>query len=138
MINFVNKESESLLSRLSHRFSTAAADPGMSAAVRSLGLFDVLSNTPAEFSVAPAEQRQVCLVSMPVYALALRNPVRNAGNLSQNSYRQRTLIPDQSVAPDGFARERSGSLLSLNSEIHAQAFVDPLVLNELMRHQEGI
>jgi hypothetical protein len=60
------------LPRISHGLSTAAANPGMSTALRSLGLLDVLSSTPAEPSVAR-------LVSMPVYAASLRNPVRNAG-----------------------------------------------------------
>jgi hypothetical protein len=40
------------LARISHRLSTAAADPGMSTALRSLGLLDVLSSTPAGPSVA--------------------------------------------------------------------------------------
>ncbi len=38
------------LARISHRLSTAAADPGMSAALRSVGFLDVLSSTPAESS----------------------------------------------------------------------------------------
>ena len=55
-------------------FSTtaAAADPGMSSALRSVGLLDVLSRTPAGPSVAR-------LVSTPNYAASLRNLVRNAG-----------------------------------------------------------
>ena len=60
------------LARISHRLSTAAAYPGMSTALRSFGLLDVLSSTPAEPSVAR-------LVSMPVCAASLRNPLRNAG-----------------------------------------------------------
>jgi hypothetical protein len=40
------------LTRISHKFSTAAADPGMFTALRSLGLLDVLSSTPAGPSVA--------------------------------------------------------------------------------------
>jgi hypothetical protein len=56
----------------SKQVSTAAADPGMSAALRSVGLLDVLSSTPAEPSVAR-------LVSMPVCAASLRILVRNAG-----------------------------------------------------------
>ena len=60
------------LTRISHRLSTAAADPGMSTALRSVGLLDVLSSTSAGPSVAR-------LVSMPVCAASLRNPVRNAG-----------------------------------------------------------
>ena len=50
----------------------AAADPGMSVASRSVGFLDVQSSTPAEPSVAR-------LVSMPVCAASLRNPMRNAG-----------------------------------------------------------
>ncbi|MGA2264141.1 MAG: hypothetical protein ABSH28_22245, partial [Acidobacteriota bacterium] len=60
------------LTRISHQVSTAAADTGMSTALRSVGLLDVLSSTPAEPSVAR-------LVSMPVCAASLRNLVRNAG-----------------------------------------------------------
>ena len=62
------------LARTSHGLSTAAADSGMSTALRSVGLLDVLSSTPAE----PAVARRV---SMPVCAASLRNPVRNAGQL---------------------------------------------------------
>ena len=61
-----------MLARISHGVSTAAADPGMSTALRSVGLLDVLSSTPAGPSVAR-------LVSTPVCAASLRNPVRNAG-----------------------------------------------------------
>ena len=39
------------LARISHGLSTAAADPGMSTALRSVGFLDVLSNTPAESSL---------------------------------------------------------------------------------------
>ena len=38
------------LTRFSHGLSTAAADPGMSTALRSVGFLDVLSSTPAESS----------------------------------------------------------------------------------------
>jgi hypothetical protein len=41
-----------VLARISHGLFTAAADPGMSIALRSVGLLDVLSSTPAEPSVA--------------------------------------------------------------------------------------
>jgi len=44
----------------------------MSAALRSVGLLDVLSSTSAGPSVAR-------LVSTPVCAASLRNPVRNSG-----------------------------------------------------------
>jgi hypothetical protein len=60
------------LARISHQLSTAAADPGMSTALRSVRLLDVLSSTPAEPSVAR-------LVSMPVCTASLRNLVRKAG-----------------------------------------------------------
>jgi len=66
------------LTRISHPISTAEADPGMSTALRSLGLLDVLSSTPAGPSVALAEMRQMRLVSMPVCASSLRNLVRKA------------------------------------------------------------
>jgi hypothetical protein len=36
------------LARISHQLATAAADTGMSAALRSVGRLDVLSSTPAE------------------------------------------------------------------------------------------
>ena len=42
--------SSSGLIRISHQVSTAAADPGMSTALRSVGFLDVLSSTPAESS----------------------------------------------------------------------------------------
>ena len=56
------------LTRISHRLSTAAVDPGMSTALRSLGLLDVLSSAPAGPSVALAGKRQMRLVSLPVCA----------------------------------------------------------------------
>ena len=47
-----NEELErQVLTRISHQFSTAAADPGMSTALRSVGFLDVLSSTPAESSL---------------------------------------------------------------------------------------
>ncbi len=60
------------LTRISHQLSTSATDPGMSTALRSVGLLDVLSSTSAGPSVAR-------LVSAPVCAASLRNLVRNAG-----------------------------------------------------------
>jgi hypothetical protein len=39
-----------LLARIIHEGFTAAADPGMPAALRSVGFLDVLSSTPAESS----------------------------------------------------------------------------------------
>jgi hypothetical protein len=60
------------LARISHQLSTAAADPGMSTALRSVGLLDILSSMAA----GPSGAR---LVSMPVCAASLRNLVRNAG-----------------------------------------------------------
>jgi hypothetical protein len=38
------------LARISHQISAAAADPGISTALRSVGFLDVLSSTPAESS----------------------------------------------------------------------------------------
>jgi hypothetical protein len=35
------------LTRISHQLSTVAADPGMAAALRSIGLLDILSSMPA-------------------------------------------------------------------------------------------
>jgi hypothetical protein len=69
----------SILTRISHQISTAAADPGMSPALRSVGLLDILSSMPAGPSFALAGLRQMRLVSMPVCAASLRNQVRNAG-----------------------------------------------------------
>ncbi len=60
------------LARISHQLSTAATDPRMSTALRSVGLLDVLSSTSAGPSVAR-------LVSTPVCAASLRNLVRIAG-----------------------------------------------------------
>jgi hypothetical protein len=59
------------LTRISHGLSTAASDPDMSTALRSVGLLDVMSSTSAVPSVAR-------LVSTPVCAASLQNPVRNA------------------------------------------------------------
>jgi hypothetical protein len=39
------------LTRIIHEASTAAADPGMSTALRSVGFLDVLSSTPAGSSL---------------------------------------------------------------------------------------
>src|SRR5512137_2677646 len=39
-----------MLTRIIHEASTAAADPGLSTALRSVGFLDVLSSTPAESS----------------------------------------------------------------------------------------
>jgi len=44
------------ITRISHRISTAAADPGMSTALRSVGFLDVLSSTPAE-----SDRRAPCI-----------------------------------------------------------------------------
>jgi hypothetical protein len=60
------------LARISHQLSTAAADPGISPALRSVGLLDILSSMSAGPSVAR-------LVSIPVCAASLRKLVRNAG-----------------------------------------------------------
>jgi len=65
-------ESLPILARISHQLSTAAADPGMSTALRSVGLLDQLSSTPAEPSVAR-------LVPVPVCTASLRNLVKKAG-----------------------------------------------------------
>jgi hypothetical protein len=55
------------------------ADPGMSTALRSFRLLDVLLSTPAGPSVALAEFRQMRLVSMPGYAVLLRTFMNAAG-----------------------------------------------------------
>ena len=68
MVHFWNQDS----TRISQQLSTAAVDPGMSTALRSVGLLDVLSSTPAEPSVAR-------LVSMPGCTASSRNLVRKAG-----------------------------------------------------------
>ena len=60
------------LARNSHQLSTAASGPGMSTALRSVGLLGVLSSTPAEPSVAR-------LVSMPICAASHQELVRSAG-----------------------------------------------------------
>jgi hypothetical protein len=60
------------LTRTSHRPSTAAADSGVSTALRFLGLLDILSSMPAGPFV-------VRLVSTPVCAASRRSAVINAG-----------------------------------------------------------
>jgi len=62
----------------SQDFYCGGAD-GLSIALRSVGLLDVLSSTSAGSSVALAEMRQMRLVSTPVCTASLRNLVRNAG-----------------------------------------------------------
>jgi hypothetical protein len=54
------------LTRIIHEVFTAEADPGMSTALRSVGLLDLLSRTPAGPSVAR-------LVSMQGYASSLES-----------------------------------------------------------------
>jgi hypothetical protein len=66
------------LTRISHQISTAAADPGMPTALRSVGLLDILLSMPAGPCFALAGLRQMRLVSMPVCAASLRNLGRNA------------------------------------------------------------
>ena len=58
----------------------------MSTALRSVGLLDVLSSTPAEPSVAR-------LVSMPVCTASLRNLVRNAGQDKQHDMGSESFSP---------------------------------------------
>jgi hypothetical protein len=70
-IHYRNYEHE-CLARIIHEASTAAADPGMSTALRSFGLLDVLSSTPPGPSVAR-------LVSTPICAASLRTFMNNAG-----------------------------------------------------------
>jgi hypothetical protein len=67
------------LTRIINEASTAAADPGMSTALRSVGLLDILSSMPAGLSVALAEMRQMRLVSMPVCTASLRTFMNNSG-----------------------------------------------------------
>jgi len=55
-----------------HQIPTAAADPSMSTVLRSVGLLDVLSSTPAGSSVARLVSTLVCTAS-------LLNLVRKAG-----------------------------------------------------------
>ena len=69
----------SSLTRISHKISTAAAQTGMSTALRSVELLDVRSSTSAGPSVAQAEMRQMRLVSTPVCTASTRNPGGNAG-----------------------------------------------------------
>jgi len=52
------------LARISHQLSTAVPDPGMSTALRSVGLLDVLSSTPAAPSVARLVCTPVCVTSL--------------------------------------------------------------------------
>jgi hypothetical protein len=68
-----------MLARISYQLSTAAADPGMSTVLRSVGLLDILSSMPAGPSVTLAIKRQMRFVSMPVCTASLQKLVRNAG-----------------------------------------------------------
>src|SRR5512141_3464355 len=67
----VQANSTFTLAPISHQASTAAADMGMSTALRSVGLLDVVSTTPPGPSVAR-------LVSTPISSTSLRTLVRNA------------------------------------------------------------
>jgi hypothetical protein len=51
------------LTRISHQISTAEADPGISTALRSVGLLYILSSMSAGLSVALAEKRQLRLLA---------------------------------------------------------------------------
>ena len=62
----VEPQNGGALTRISHGLSTAAADPGMSTALRSVGLIDVLSSTPAEPSVADRKYYPRFLKILPV------------------------------------------------------------------------
>jgi hypothetical protein len=61
-----------LLTRISHGVSSAAADPGMSAVLASLGLFEPLLSLPA----GPSAARPI---SNPACSASLRSSVRNSG-----------------------------------------------------------
>jgi hypothetical protein len=66
------EKQQAVLTRIIHEASTAAADPGISPALRFFGLLDVLSSTPAGPSVGR-------LASTPVCAASLRTFMNNAG-----------------------------------------------------------
>jgi len=51
------------LARIIHEPSTVAAEPDIFAALRSVGLLDVLSSTPAEPSIARLAFTPVCTAS---------------------------------------------------------------------------
>jgi hypothetical protein len=53
------------LTRIIHEASTAAADPGMAAALRSVGFLDVLSSTPAESSRRAGQSARCALQPRP-------------------------------------------------------------------------
>ena len=80
-------ESRAALARIIHEASTAASDPGMSTALRSLGLLDVLSSMAAAPSVAR-------LVSMPVCAASLRTFMNNGGKERRRSQGGRLFHPN--------------------------------------------
>ena len=67
--------SERASARISHQDSAAAADTGMSASLRSVGLLDVVSTTSARPSVAR-------LASTPVSTTSRRTLARNAGSVA--------------------------------------------------------
>jgi hypothetical protein len=60
------------LARISHQLSTAAADPGMFTALRSVGLLDILSSMPAgpfeaDIFTLGAERQAPCPSTPPRY-----------------------------------------------------------------------
>jgi hypothetical protein len=57
-----------MLTRITHEASTAAADPGMSTALRSVGFLDVRSSTPAEsFRRAPCSHARLRLLTTSLH-----------------------------------------------------------------------
>ncbi len=85
--------SERASARISRQASAAAADTGMSASLRSVGLLEVVSTTSAEPSVAR-------LASTPVSTASRRTLARNAGSVASvaegNPPRARVLPPQVS------------------------------------------
>jgi hypothetical protein len=67
-----------LLTRIIHEGSPAAADTGMSAALRSVVFLDVLSSTGG-ILLSRWPKRQMRLVSMPVCAASRRTFMNNPG-----------------------------------------------------------
>jgi hypothetical protein len=66
------------LTRIIHEASTAAAHPGLSTALRSVGFLDVQSSTGG---ILPSRwpKRQMRLVATPVFAASIRTFMDNPG-----------------------------------------------------------
>jgi hypothetical protein len=95
------------LARISHQLSTAAADPGMSTALRSVGRLDVLSSTPA----APSG-RAPC-IHAHLHRLATKSGEKSGSAPSRRAFFRKIVV-------SGYATDRRAELIiiSLINQIH--------------------